>query len=314
MEALVRKKRNLESVLKTLKTYVDGLTEANSNLADLDCQIERLDKRDKELESLRDKISDHCDDTLYATMEPGFDAAFQKLLVMRTKLTSLQGKHLASNPRPAPQQQPVPTGSCDVKLPRLDLPKFNGDHLQWLSFHDLFTSLVHNNPRLTDGVQKMGLLLQSLDGSALDLVRSYAVTNSSYSEAWKTLTERYQHTRELVNSNRKRLLDQPNLKDEDPGNLRRLVDTSRECIRSLKLLKVSVNHRDAILNFIIGQKLDPESRRLWKLSMTDDTIPKFDTLMDFLEKRSKSLSVMSLTDQVVKLSTSSSSSSSSKPR
>lgn len=34
-------------------------------------------------------------------------------------------------------------------LPKIALPKYNGDYDTWRSFHDIFISLVHDNTRLT---------------------------------------------------------------------------------------------------------------------------------------------------------------------
>jgi hypothetical protein len=48
---------------------------------------------------------------------------------------------------------------ADIKLPRLDLPKLLGDVLQWTSFHDLFTSMVHN--QAISNSQKMQYLKTS---------------------------------------------------------------------------------------------------------------------------------------------------------
>lgn len=36
-----------------------------------------------------------------------------------------------------------------ARLPRIKIPKFNGSPADWLSFKDLFTSLVLDNPTLT---------------------------------------------------------------------------------------------------------------------------------------------------------------------
>lgn len=40
-----------------------------------------------------------------------------------------------------------------ARLPKIELPSFSGDYLSWISYRDMFISLVHNNQCLS-GVQK----------------------------------------------------------------------------------------------------------------------------------------------------------------
>lgn len=74
----------------------------------------------------------------------------------------------------APQQE--------IPLPRIEIPKFSGNFHTWLSFYDLFVSMVDNNQTL-DGVKKMHYLRSCLEGEAEQLIRSYKVTDANYAEA-----------------------------------------------------------------------------------------------------------------------------------
>lgn len=42
----------------------------------------------------------------------------------------------------------------EVKLPRVTIPKFSGDYFKWMSFRDLFCTMVKDKVQLSDG-QKM---------------------------------------------------------------------------------------------------------------------------------------------------------------
>lgn len=53
-----------------------------------------------------------------------------------------------------------------VVLPKIDLPKFDGNVLGWVSYRDMFQSLVHNNPDISN-IQKYHFLTLSLSGPAL---------------------------------------------------------------------------------------------------------------------------------------------------
>ena len=50
------------------------------------------------------------------------------------------------------------------RLPKLALPTFNGDPLQWQTFWDSFSAAVHCNPRLS-GAQKFNYLCTQLQGT-----------------------------------------------------------------------------------------------------------------------------------------------------
>jgi len=64
------------------------------------------------------------------------------------------------------------------QLPRYDIPKFNGNHADWLYFKDLFTSLVINNSSLTD-IERLQYLKTSLTGSAYNLLKNTILTGGT---------------------------------------------------------------------------------------------------------------------------------------
>ena len=49
--------------------------------------------------------------------------------------------------------RPDITVNCDAKLPKISMPKFSGEYMEWIPFRDIYSSLVHNNDSLTK-VQK----------------------------------------------------------------------------------------------------------------------------------------------------------------
>ncbi len=68
----------------------------------------------------------------------------------------------------------------EVRLPRLDLPVFDGDLYKWLSYHDLFKAVVHDNVGLP-GAQKLQYLKASLKGVPALLIQSIPIFNVNYS-------------------------------------------------------------------------------------------------------------------------------------
>lgn len=180
----------------------------------------------------------------------------------------------------APQQE--------IPLPRIEIPKFSGDFNTWLSFYDLFVSMVDNNPAL-DGVKKMHYLRSCLEGEAEQLIRSYKLTDANYAEAWNALRARYNNRRLIVNAHLDQLFDMALMKGESSENLRRHLDKFTEAVRGLTALEQPVEHWNVILTHLFVSKLDTATKHAWEMSLGSDEIPTFAQLSAFIEKRCRSL-------------------------
>ena len=69
-----------------------------------------------------------------------------------------------------------------------------------------------------------------------------------------------------------------------------MIDNIKKHIRALKALGVPTDHWDVILIYIINTKLDPESKRLWDMTLKKNELPKFEEFEQFLESRCFTLS------------------------
>lgn len=87
--------------------------------------------------------------------------------------------------------------NSQVKLPRIELPTFNGKYEDWHSFFDMFNSLIHSNREISD-TQKFHYLRSSLKGDAAEIVSSLEISGSNYADAWTRLKERYDSKRLIV--------------------------------------------------------------------------------------------------------------------
>ena len=76
--------------------------------------------------------------------------------------------------------------SSNSHLPKLTLPKFDGNVLMWQTFWDSFESAVHLNHTLTD-VQKFSHLKSQLIDEASRTVAGFSLTNTNYIEALNLL-------------------------------------------------------------------------------------------------------------------------------
>ncbi|GFR75880.1 Pao retrotransposon peptidase family protein [Elysia marginata] len=76
-----------------------------------------------------------------------------------------------------------------ARLPKLELPKFSGNYLEFTSFFDKFLAVVDKGE--LPAVTKFTYLQSLLTGEALASINGLTVTNDSYPMAKDILTKRY---------------------------------------------------------------------------------------------------------------------------
>lgn len=179
-----------------------------------------------------------------------------------------------------------------VKLPKINIPNFSGKYTEWITFRDLFTSMIHSNESL-DNVQKLQYLKGYLSGEAEQLIRYIPVTDCNYMQCWRQLEERYNNKKYLSHSILKRLLSQRNATIESATFLKDLIDTSSDCLNALSNLGVDVRSWDIIVIHLLSLKLDTESRKQWELNVTanvkSDDLPTFSQFREFITGRYRAL-------------------------
>ncbi|XP_055904775.1 uncharacterized protein LOC129940450 [Eupeodes corollae] len=132
-----------------------------------------------------------------------------------------------------------------LKIPPIKPPTFSESYTSLRSYHDIFTSLVHNDPDLNE-IQKMNFLKGSLTGDAECLLHHLDLSSGNYARAWDLLKERYDHKRVLVNSYLKVFFGQPIQSEKSAETLKSLLDTTIEVVHSLENLGLPVKDWDTI--------------------------------------------------------------------
>ena len=95
----------------------------------------------------------------------------------------------------------------------------------------------------------------SVSGEAERILAYLPIINGNYVKEWNILNDRYDHQRFLANTQLKNLFNQPTITQERSDVIKELLDKTIEIVHSLKSLEVPVEHWDAIVVFIIVQKL-----------------------------------------------------------
>ena len=77
-----------------------------------------------------------------------------------------------------------------MQLPKLEVPKYSGDPLNWQSFWDCFESAIHFNLNLS-GVQKLSYLRAQLEGDAARVIIGLPLSNMNYEHSVDLLKGHY---------------------------------------------------------------------------------------------------------------------------
>ena len=112
--------------------------------------------------------------------------------------------------------------SNNTKLPKLNLPTFNGDVLQWQSFFDSFTAAIDN--KNIAPVEKFGYLRGQLKGEASKAVEGLSLTNENYAEAVDILKSRFGRKHSIIRAHVKCLLAMDKLPQCHSATLRSFLN------------------------------------------------------------------------------------------
>ena len=183
----------------------------------------------------------------------------------------------------------TPTITSDrsgVKLPKLSVPTFDGNILNWRSFWEQFTISVHDRTNLSPSEKLTYLKHAVRDGSAKHVVEGLSGSGDQYREAVDCLCKRYDRPRLLHQAHVRAVVDAPSLKDGTGKELRRLHDTVNQHLRALKAMEYDPPGH--FITSLLELKLDPGTMFEWqKHSQESSTVPHFNTLLEFINLRAQ---------------------------
>lgn len=129
----------------------------------------------------------------------------------------------------------------NVKLPVLQLEKFDGKSEHFTAFYEAFQSLVHNNSKL-DNVARFLYLRSCLSQDALRVIKSLEVTSANYQVAWDLLKRRYLNANLMIHNHIKNICEFPKIAKESASSLLQLLDNVQNHVRALIALGEPVQH------------------------------------------------------------------------
>ncbi|KAI4501247.1 hypothetical protein M0802_003620 [Mischocyttarus mexicanus] len=202
---------------------------------------------------------------------------------------SLLNRHISALAPQASQARVQEQVRSRSSLPIIDLPKFSGSFTDWRPFEDLFSSLVKNNPDISQ-VEKMHYLRSSLEGEAAKVITNLKLSAESFEIAWKRLVARFDNKRLLVLAQVERLLDLPPVKTRTSHGLHRIVNIVESSLSAIEALGCPVEHWGPIVLQRASSALDARTREDWEHHLGASTeIPPYQRLLSFISAVARDL-------------------------
>ena len=173
-----------------------------------------------------------------------------------------------------------------VNLPKIDIPTFDGNILNWRLFWEQFQAAVYDKAHLGE-IDKLTYLRDALkDGPARNVIHGLTQTVESYHDAIACLKDRYDRPRITHREHVRTILQAPVMKSNTGRELRKLYDLCKQHIRAIK----ASDHYDldTFLTIVMELKLDEVTRLKW-MEFSDDrqTTPPHDEIMKFLDLQAR---------------------------
>ncbi|UYV66056.1 hypothetical protein LAZ67_3006301 [Cordylochernes scorpioides] len=229
-------------------------------------------------------LESELDETQYEDYSKAKDDIFNMLVSIEEALSLIETKENTHSDKQLPES--------NVNLPKINLPIFNGDSANWLSFREIFNSTINSNQTLTE-IQKFQYLNASVKGPAEKLIRGFPISDKNYQQAWDTLCNRFNNRRELAFSQINKIFSIRPLKSISTGSLYEILDVCNEGIRNLSVLGLEKNTlTDLILINFFEKRIGEALRKEWELTLQNEEYPTFENFVNFLEKHARSLQGM----------------------
>ncbi|XP_046142184.1 uncharacterized protein LOC123987907 [Osmia bicornis bicornis] len=288
---LKQKRRIFKSQLTMFGKWVEAYDDSAKERVKLRDRIDRLRNQFNTFNLIQDELCllenfEEAETEREATIETYDDVMSIAVVLLEQVEARTVQPTIASNNSPASSSSQSSPYALSVKLPKIDLPKFDGRIETWITVKDAFHTLIHTQPGLSK-IQKLHYLRLSLSGKAEAAVRAFSITEDNYEAAWNHINEIYDNKRALVLRHTALLLYTPAMPDDSSESIRDLANHMQLHLRSLQALgRSSDDIANDLLTSILISRMAIDTRKSWERTLSDTEVPKIDDLFKFLNNAS----------------------------
>ncbi|XP_062713817.1 uncharacterized protein LOC115255489 [Aedes albopictus] len=288
MKSKELKRKNIMDSIQRIDDFL-GNFDAERDQNEIAIRLSRLDKLMEAFESIQGEYEAFDD-------SPEFEAANTKVRAkVEEQYFRVKGGLMSKDtPPPNPVQPliqqvaPAIAHVTGVKLPTIELPRFDGDLNDWLTFHDSFSSLIHSSPEIPC-VQKFQYLRSALRGDALKLIESLTITANNYAIAWGSLLDRYSNPYLLKKKHLQSLMVHTKVSGKSPSALRNVVEDFQRHVKILNQLGEPTAQWCSLLVQLLCARIDDSTLKEWEEFVSGNEDPTYQNLIQFLTRKIRTL-------------------------
>ena len=268
-------------VTRECKNLATTLEDPELNAVKLSAAMDEFDKRLTNLDDVQSRYELSLDNEDAILNDIAAAADFRDSARKVRTLATEKFKELSGDSDNKSAAHVSSFSMTDVKLPKLNLPVFNGDVLQWQSFWDQFVAAVDSTD-LPD-VSKFSYLRASLEGEPKTAIQGLSLTSAHYASACKILKDRFGRKETIIFTHIQKLLNLSVPSKCSVSALWKLNDDLQAHTRSLATLGIDGDKYGVILTPLILSRVPQELRLEWSRDgKGHESDLKF--LLSFLEK------------------------------
>lgn len=248
--------------------------------------LKDFEQRLLKYDTAQSKLEDLVEESALDDLVKNFNQTRSLAVTCRVELETKWLEAHPSNPSPsvAPASRSndsnFASSKDEVKLPKIQLPTFNGEVLKWTTFWQQFESCVDSKSDLAS-VVKFSYLVGQLKGDAKTVLDGLPVTNENYEAAKKIVKNRYGRRELLIFTHVQALLSLTTT--NDTSKLIVFHDKLLANVRALDSLGIKAEHFGVILTPIIISRVPQCIRDEWSKE-SEGKEGDLTFLLDFLEK------------------------------
>ena len=205
----------------------------------------------------------------------------EKLILLSQRAVVLSSTDKKIEPSPSASSFVPPPRPCKtVQLPKISLPTFHGDLMEWTSFWSQFRSAVDSNDELTP-LNKLAYLREAIkDQPTRDLLYSGAESDDLYPEVVALLNARFDKRREVHQRYCTKISNWGSISNTK-SKVSKLTDALTKTVSSLD----KMGQLDSVYIFtsLVVPFLPNELKMAWEIHTKDQTqVPSVRELIAFL--------------------------------
>ena len=282
-KASSRKLSRLEHRLKATNEALALLGEDHDDVPLLEQYQEQMDDIKKEFSAIYEEFVaiDLPDDHILVTQHADLEKLHFDCSHLIKKLLSSHASHTT--------KATATSSDKTSKLPKLDVPTFDGDVLHWQPFWEQFETSVHDHNSLSKAEILVYLQQAIRNGSAKTAIEGLSHSGDQYDEAVGCLKGWYNRPRLIHRAHVRTIMDTPALKDGSGKDLQRFHDTMQQHLRALKTMKSEPD--PSFVTSIIELKLDETTLFEWQKHSQEkvEEVPHYQDILDFIDLRAQAL-------------------------